>query len=133
MAPWFRKWLADLPVHMTASPSLVSFVLLKPSVFGDLDLVLIPALAHNIRVLSLDRYASVGATALSLAELSLDIAHVQLKRWPAVKSLSSCLEQLLIHAAGVLVGDGSLRRIFVRRPAEMTCGKGASHLPVSLA
>ena len=55
-------------------PALVSVVLSKPLVFGDLDLVLISALAHNIRVLSLDRRASVRATALSLAIIWLDIA-----------------------------------------------------------
>ena len=106
IALWFRKWLADLPVHMTASPSLVSFVLLKPSVFGDLDLVLIPALAHNIRVLSLDRYASVGATALSLAEIRLDIAHVQLRRDPAIEPLTSCLAVTHRARVGYCVGDG---------------------------
>ena len=106
MAPWFRKWLADLSVHTTASPSLVSFVLSKPSVSGDLDLVLIPALAHNIGVLSLDRHASVGATALSLAKIRLDIAHVQLRREPAVGPLTSC--RAVTHRArvGYCVGDG---------------------------
>ena len=86
-----RKWLVDLIAHLTACPALVFIVLLKPLVSGDLDLVLIPALAHNMRVLSLDRYASVRATALSLAKIRLDIAHVQLRRDPAIEPLTSCL------------------------------------------
>ena len=106
MAPWFRKWLADLSVHTTASPSLVSFVLSKPSVSADLDLVLIPALAHNIGVLSLDRHASVGATALSLAKIRLDIAHVQLRRDPAVEPLTSCIAVTHRARVGYCVGDG---------------------------
>ena len=106
MVLWFRKWPADLPVHMTVSPSLVSLVLLKPLVFGDLDLVLIPALAHNIGVLSLDRYASVGATALSLAKIRLDIAHVQLRRDLAIEPLTSCLAVTHRARVGYCVSDG---------------------------
>ena len=93
-------------MHLTTCPDLVSVVLSKPLVFGDIDLVLIPALAHNIGVLSLDRHASVGATALSLAKIRLDIAHVQLRREPAVRPLNSC--RAVTHRArvGYCVGDG---------------------------
>ena len=73
-----RKWLVDSVTHLTACPALVFIVLSKPLVSGDLDLVLILALAHNMRVLSLDRYASVRATALSLAKVRLCIAYVWL-------------------------------------------------------
>ena len=101
-----RKWLADLVVHLTACPALVFIVLSKPLVIGDLDLVLIPTLAHNMRVLSLDRYASVRATALSLAKIRLDIAHVQLRRDPAVEPLTSCLAVTHRARVGYCVGDG---------------------------
>ena len=121
----FRKWLADLVAHLTVCPASVFVVLSKPLVFGDLDLVLISALAHNIRVLSLDRHASVRATALSLAEIRLDIAHVQLRRDPAVEPLTSCLAVTHRARVGYCVGDGSRRRTFVRRFAETTCAKGA--------
>ena len=71
----FRKWPVNLIAHLTVCPASVLIVLWKPLVFGDLDLVMISALAHNIRVLSLDRRASVRATALSLAIIWLDIAN----------------------------------------------------------
>ena len=101
-----RKWLADLIAHLTACPALVSIVLLKPLVFGDPDLVLIPNLAHNMRVLSLDRYASVRATALSLAKIRHDIAYVQLRRDPAIESLHSCLAVTHRARVGYCVSDG---------------------------
>ena len=101
-----RKWLVDLIAHLTACPALVFTVLLKPLVFGDLDLVLIPALAHNMRVPSLDRYASVRATALSLAKIRLDIAYVQLRRDPAIEPLSSCLAVTHRARVGYCVSDG---------------------------
>ena len=101
-----RKWLVDSIAHLTACPALVFIVLSKPLVFGDLDLVLIPALAHNMRVLSLDRYASVRATALSLAKVRLDIAYVQLRRDPAVEPLTSCLAVTHRARVGYCVGDG---------------------------
>ena len=101
-----RKWLVDLIAHLTACPALVFTVLLKPLVFGDLDLVLIPALAHNMRVLSLDRHASVWAAALSLAEVRLDIAYVQLRRDPAIEPLHSCLAVTHRARVGYCVSDG---------------------------
>ena len=73
---------------------------------GDLDLVLIPALAHNMRVLSLDRYASVRATALSLAKVRLYIAYVWLRRDPAVEPLNSCLAVTHRARVGYCMGDG---------------------------
>ena len=69
----FRKRPVDLVAHLTVCPASVFIVLWKPLASGDLDLVLISALAHNIRVLSLDRHASVRATALSLAVMRLNI------------------------------------------------------------
>ena len=101
-----RKWLVDSVTRLTACPALVFVVLLKPLVIGDLDLVLIPALAHNMRVLSLDRHASVWAAALSLAEARLDIAYVQLRRDPAIESLHSCLAVTHRARVGYCVSDG---------------------------
>ena len=72
---------------MTMCPASVFVVLSRPLVFGDLDLVLISALAHNIRVLSLDRHASVRATALSLAIMRLNITF-PVWGWRAAGSLS---------------------------------------------
>ena len=81
-------------------------MLSKPLVFGDPDLVLIPALAHNMRVLSLDRHASVRAAALSLAEVTLNIAYVQLRRDPAIEPLPSCLAVTHRARVGYCMGDG---------------------------
>ena len=106
-------------------PASVFVVLSKPLVFGNLDLVLISALAHNIRVLSLDRRASVRATALSLAEIRLDIAHVQLRRDPAVEPLTSCIAVTHRARVGYCVGDGP-RSI-------MSVGSGACHSSVFFA
>ena len=69
----FRKWPVNLIAHLPVCPASVFIVLWKPLVSGDLDFVLISALAHNIRVLSLDRHASARATALSLAIMRLNI------------------------------------------------------------
>ena len=82
-----RKWLADLVAHLTVCPASVFIVLSRPLVFGDLDLVLISALAHNMRVLSLNRHASVRATALSLAIMWLNITF-PVWGWRAAGSLS---------------------------------------------
>ena len=101
-----RKWLVDLVTHLMACPALVFTVSLKPLVIGDLDLVLIPALAHNMRVLSPDRHASVWAAALSLAEVRLDIAYVQLRRDPAIEPLTSCLAVTHRAHVGYCVSDG---------------------------
>ena len=101
-----RKWLVDSVTRLTACPALVFIVLSKPLVIGDLDLVLIPTLAHNMRVLSLDRHASVWAAALSLAEVRLDIAYVQLRRDPAIESLHSCLAVTHRARVGYCVSDG---------------------------
>ena len=101
-----RKWLVDLVTLLTACPASVFTVSLKPLVIGDLDLVLIPTLAHNMRVLSLDRHASVWAAALSLAEARLDIAYVQLRRDPAIEPLPSCLAVTHRARAVYCMGDG---------------------------
>ena len=74
----FRKWLADLVAHLTVCPASVFVVLSKPLVFGNLDLVLISALAHNIRVLCLDRHNSARAATLSLAGMGIDVVNVWL-------------------------------------------------------
>ena len=50
----------------------------EPLLFGDLGLVLIPALAHNIRVLCLDRHNSARAATLSLAGMGIDVVNVWL-------------------------------------------------------
>ena len=68
-------------------PASVFVVLSKPLVFGDLDLVLISTLAYNMRVLSLDRHASVRATALSLAVVWLNIT-IPVWGWRTAGSLS---------------------------------------------
>ena len=83
----FRKRFVDLVAHLTVCPDSEFIVLWKPLVSGDLDLVLISALAHNIRVLSIDRHASVRATALSLAIMRLNITF-PVWGWRAAGSLS---------------------------------------------
>ena len=83
----FRKWPVNLIAHLTVCPASVFIVLWKPLLSGDLDLVLISTLAHNIRVLSLNRHASVRATALSLAIMRLNITFPA-RRWQKAGSLS---------------------------------------------